>query len=1204
MSENIYKFQKLTPVNDINLTVYEDAIDYVFDNTDVRNIAISGAYSAGKSSVLASYKKKHENLRFMHISLAHFKPFNKEDEEVKESILEGKILNQLIHQVQSDRIPQTNFRVKKKVASKNIVLNAVGIVLFIIAILHIVFFDEWNVYIASLGDAQLKSLLNYSVSKHSLLLSGILIAIVSGIFIYNLVKIQKNKNVFRKISLQGNEIEIFEESDDSYFDKYLNEVLYLFENADSDVIVFEDMDRFNANKIFERLREVNTLVNIQFEKDNKKPLRFFYLLRDDIFISKDRTKFFDYIIPVVPVLDSSNSYDQFISHLKKGGIFDKFDESFLQGLSLYIDDMRLLKNIYNEFVIYYNRLNIIELDCNRMLAMIVYKNLFPRDFSELQLNKGFVFSLFDKKDDFIKDEINLLKSTQKEKEKKIELAKSECILSLDELEILYNAKRGTDYYGHLRPMKSELQDEYSKRKEIIQIKENNKIYKLENEVIHLKKEILLIQNKSLKEIITRNNIDSIFKTTIINEVGVENNFNDIKSSEYFDLLKYLIRNGYIDETYSDYMTYFYENSLTRIDKTFLRSITDKKAKEYTYKLKNPDLVIRRLRDVDFDQEEILNFDLFQKLLNTSEYTGFLKRFICQLKDSKNYKFISAYIDIAKEIATCINNINMQWPEIFSEIVKKNIWSQAQIRLYSINSIYYSDDDNLKRINVEGCLTDYVSHSSDYLDINNPNIEELIRGFKTLGVFFKGLDYDKSNKELFNAVYQNSLYDINYKNLELMLNKVYQVESIDDIKHRNYTLILSKTDSPLNAYINKNIDLYVKVMISNCDSKICDDLEVVISVLNNEEIIVENKRLYIENLQTSIPQITDIKEKNLIDDVLQKCVAIYSKENIMAYYKERGLNDILINFINGNLEELDFTDISNLYENNVIEEFFDNCIICDELLNIKYKEILISIGFIYERFDIKDISNEKFNILVEEKVIKMSLDNLKFIRENYSNSIMDFIRKNIVEYTNILTKETFVLNELIEILLWDIDDNIKIQLLKLTDESISIIDKKYSSIVNEYILKNNLDQGDLPKLFNNYEDYDSLIKPIIYELSIKYISKIIDNTQNISNELIKQIFYLKDLDNDNKTDLFIGLLPTLNTAKVKQYLDLLGLTDYLKLFEPRSRPRFIINSKNQKILEALKNSNFIYDFEIDLKRDEYYKVTKTISSKNVLTNKLL
>ena len=57
MAENKYKFERLTPTDNVDLEVYEEAIDYVFDNPDVRNVAISGAYSAGKSSILASYKK-------------------------------------------------------------------------------------------------------------------------------------------------------------------------------------------------------------------------------------------------------------------------------------------------------------------------------------------------------------------------------------------------------------------------------------------------------------------------------------------------------------------------------------------------------------------------------------------------------------------------------------------------------------------------------------------------------------------------------------------------------------------------------------------------------------------------------------------------------------------------------------------------------------------------------------------------------------------------------------------------------------------------------------------------------------------------------------------------------------------------------------------------------------------------------------------
>lgn len=122
MAESQYRFERLTPTDDVDLSIYEDAIDYVFDNSDIRNVAISGAYSAGKSSVLASYKKKHRDLHFLHISLAHFVSPDKEDEQdVKESVLEGKILNQLIHQISPDKIPQTNFRVKKKINSKSIV---------------------------------------------------------------------------------------------------------------------------------------------------------------------------------------------------------------------------------------------------------------------------------------------------------------------------------------------------------------------------------------------------------------------------------------------------------------------------------------------------------------------------------------------------------------------------------------------------------------------------------------------------------------------------------------------------------------------------------------------------------------------------------------------------------------------------------------------------------------------------------------------------------------------------------------------------------------------------------------------------------------------------------------------------------------------------------------------------------------------------
>ena len=52
-------FQKLTPIDDARIDGYDEALEYVFDHDDIRNVAVSGSYSAGKSSILETYKKKH-----------------------------------------------------------------------------------------------------------------------------------------------------------------------------------------------------------------------------------------------------------------------------------------------------------------------------------------------------------------------------------------------------------------------------------------------------------------------------------------------------------------------------------------------------------------------------------------------------------------------------------------------------------------------------------------------------------------------------------------------------------------------------------------------------------------------------------------------------------------------------------------------------------------------------------------------------------------------------------------------------------------------------------------------------------------------------------------------------------------------------------------------------------------------------------------
>ncbi len=209
MAKKNYHFERLTPIDDMDLNVYEEAIDFVFNNSDIKNVAISGAYSAGKSSVLTSCKKKHSKLKFLHISLAHFQSPNQEDEtEVKESVLEGKILNQLIHQIPSEKIPQTNFRVKKKVNEKNIAKLTSGIVMFFILTLYFTYFDNWKNYVNTLPNNWFKSLLGLSANQYALVVGGLLMVALVSFAVYGLISVQKNRNIFRKLNFQGNEIEV------------------------------------------------------------------------------------------------------------------------------------------------------------------------------------------------------------------------------------------------------------------------------------------------------------------------------------------------------------------------------------------------------------------------------------------------------------------------------------------------------------------------------------------------------------------------------------------------------------------------------------------------------------------------------------------------------------------------------------------------------------------------------------------------------------------------------------------------------------------------------------------------------------------------------------------------------------------------------------------------------------------------------------
>lgn len=618
-------FSKMTPSDEINMTVYEEALKYVFENGDIRNIAISGVYGAGKSSMIESYKKTHPEKKFIHVSLARFDLHSDEAAEDKNKVyreagLEGKIINQVIHQIDPQSIPLTKFKIKEDINTKHILRISLLVTAFIVILCFLKFQDTWKNVIQQFSDGALKESLRFTTTGEMQFVMGVLAVIILGKAVYEVIKFQKSDRLLKKLIFKGGEVEVFEATNDSYFDKYLNEVLYIFKRASVDGIIFEDIDRYDTGVIFEKLREINFLLNQKGGTSDKqgsdRVIRFFYLLRDDIFETKDRTKFFDFILPVLPAVGASSAYKNVKEYFgrtevesetgERRTLLSFFNEEFLRELFFYVDDMRVLKNICNEFIIYHELLRVTPQDYDKLLAIIVYKNLFPKDFSCLQVERGYVHTLFARKKQLLREKTEKIRRKIRDLEEENIAMSQELHRDVDELnavyfmlegEIMVDGKKENEYRtrkefveavlrsgnvvrydyasGGWRRIRIEEQkhamernEEYAERKRLIKKRTEDQQNENNKRINELKKQIEELNHMCLRELITDEDETAIFKIDHVNELDEVEKFADVKRSPHFGLIKMLIRKGYLDETYPKYMACSYENSISADGKTY------------------------------------------------------------------------------------------------------------------------------------------------------------------------------------------------------------------------------------------------------------------------------------------------------------------------------------------------------------------------------------------------------------------------------------------------------------------------------------------------------------------------------------------------------------------------------------------------------------------------------------------------------------
>jgi len=866
------KYVDLMPVIDADeYGHYSEALQFAIDSSRIRNIAVTGPYGSGKSSIIQTFEAKTKS-KFLNISLACFKeetqkPDEKEEQE-RQVLVERSILQQLLYGVEANKLPFSRFKRIRFPRWYTPWMLAGGIILWLLAIAY--FYSSFR-YGLGINCSSFDSLVTGILAIWSLLWPLLLIG-----YIYR----SSFKYSFTKISLSNAEIETGEFSDNSVLSRHLDEIIYFFQVSDFQVVVFEDLDRFCSPEIFVKLREINKLIN-----DNpqvKWPVKFIYALKDHMFANKDRTKFFDFIIPVVPVINSTNALEKLTQRLPEKVFTSDSEKRFLREVSWHLNDLRLIHNIVNEFHLYYAQLSSENINVTQLLAILIYKNVYPKDFEALHLNKGAVYKIVDAKNGIItelskkyKDEISACEPKLKNLEKEVFANEKSLvqafignvvsaygdtnvkgILVRDNRipfakfteEHIVQLKKGPSAAIHLyspnfwsmdtgktvKQIEEELCLNSTFEKRFERIRQIDTKAELQRQIIAAHKSLREIRLLPLKELIAQSSTD-IIGNLITNELQGPDS----------TLLVYLIREGHIDESYLDYISVFYEGSMTRNDHEFMISIRAFKTPEPTYPIDKPKEVCQEMRKEDFSLSYVLNIKIFDFLLKNQkgENKERLKdalTFISENFDSAQV-FMQSYFKLGSQVSALVKSLSNVWSDYGSVAIQTN-----EALLHTTHILcYVAPSDVASAMNKENVLTQYLKEHAFEVYSDSLLTKENFSHLKELNVCFENLKTIAKNTELLSYVHDNNLYVITADNLCLLLTWLGNGITEEDCEIRNCTMILTKGTEEIQGYVDSNISEYVNDVFLTLPKNESESPETIVALLKQENLDLNQKQKIIQ-----------------------------------------------------------------------------------------------------------------------------------------------------------------------------------------------------------------------------------------------------------------------------------------------------------------------------------------------------------------------
>lgn len=1094
------KFVSLAPTDEADETgVYGEAIRFAINDSKVKNIALTGPYGSGKSSIIQSFLKKRQP-KYLHISLAAFVPDEgATSKDVTRQEIERSILQQMLYGADANRLPLSRF---KRIQSPG--------PLSILKSLYMIF-----------GAACLWFLFRYRES----IFDGTFFTPLApsnwenlGLFAFGFVFVWTVLHHFyvasygvslKSISLKNVEMRPNAEDQESILNRHLDEIIYFFQTTNYDLVVVEDLDRFNDPEIFTTLREINSLVNEN--AGVKRTIKFLYALRDDMFLSTERTKFFEFIIPVIPIINSSNSIDMVLEQGKRLELDERLSRQFLREVSRYLNDLRLIQNIFNEYAIYSANLDSAQedlLNANKLLAVLIYKNVYPKDFEELHRGTGNFAEILNRKDELIEHGEAEYRREIVDLEKDIQNTENQTPSNLRELRQIYamalieklpeqvvtvgpnwnaqiplsqivdhdsfeqlieqqqipckrrnNSNHSVDISGFQSEV--DAQRTFQQRKAEIERRSSESRKSIQTKINHLRSRISEIRTTKLNQLVR------------LNASRVENLFESF--GENGDLARFLILEGHLDDTYYMYTSLFHSGRLSPNDNKFLIQIRAFSNPEPDFPIDNPHEVIAAMRDEDFRQSYVLNVKIADCLLSDRRrYSDKSKKLFEHL--SSNFSdcenFLDSYYASGLHVTALLSGLAAAWDDFVPQAVKstRNLRHITQL-------VATLPEDTLSALASKfEELPESVSESLSDILSRTPELEPA--RLKHLNFEVRDLSEINEHAEAVSFMFEAGLFKLTLANLEFVYRKILGETDVQPLHESNFTTIRATKNTVLMDRVERDFVSYLRNVLLKLPENTNENPEAIVAVLSRADLDANDLRKFLEKQTELLPSLGDVPESlhamvfelGRIKPTWANCLAFlgsstFDAECLVEYFERAHVrSELLQHSIPGDDETKSLRLF--LYE-------------AKSLSDIAYKEYANGLPRTFNYLP-EGLDDTKIGILIAEQKISFTARTLEALAENRLLQVA-FVASNIEAYLD--DPSSFLLDDEFreELLRSEIDQSAKLRTVKLMDLSALVDLPERAALIGPIV-----DKADITSFNLEGDVVQSLIthsRPVTLQISL-------------------------------------------------------------------------------------------------------------------------